>query len=522
MFLEDNLDDFDPGEVRGAVLYTLGQLKLNTWTVIDQMLNGLTRSDPYVRIMAARGLGELGNKHPTILNALIRYMDEGTFMFEGSINDRNAAVKSIGKLGVDILPDIIGKYLKASDEKSRHNLFLVMIAIKNLNPDKKERIFEVIRQSGLPQNFKELWNELSANDYALINEYSELISSQGTSRTGLENAIDTGLPVKRSSRSDGHYKDDDFSKQKDLLSLTTLIVLSELIHYLHTGQGKSDLGQIISRDLLDWGSEAGGLVVYKNGKLSFERYEPRCRGDNCRYIISEKLDADSPHALFSWHNHATKLLGNAEIAGPSGWHSAQDVSGGGDIGTAEQENKDGVVITYLGENKFNVNYYTYDGIVINLGDYSWDTSKVPLLTKEKIGELEKVYSENVVRRSDVIDNELERLLITTKNDCDSGAIPGAACSAMQTALETTNYDDKVNKIIMAQSALATPSIVAPDISKPPTDAEKSLNQKFGTLINKAQRPLDESVLEETLAARDYTTPRPCRKKQQRQRLPRNQ
>ena len=90
----------------------------------------------------------------------------------------------------------------------------------------------------------------------------------------------------------------------------------------------------------------------------WREYPPGKRvGDN-QYIESGELVDDAVLSLARWHCHTDPWRGE-ELAGP----------GIGDLRHASWCNSPGVVITHVNDKIFNVDYYTAEGVVIDIGNY---------------------------------------------------------------------------------------------------------------------------------------------------------
>ena len=111
-------------------------------------------------------------------------------------------------------------------------------------------------------------------------------------------------------------------------------------------------------------TEIGGVVKYTD-KLEFVPYEPMKEVDNCIYYPTSMRSTE--RSIANFHLHATGTDSNFVYEGPSET----------DLETAQNLNKPGVVITYLGNSPedriiINADFYTSDGEILDLGVYESD------------------------------------------------------------------------------------------------------------------------------------------------------
>ena len=105
-------------------------------------------------------------------------------------------------------------------------------------------------------------------------------------------------------------------------------------------------------------TEIGGLCFLAGGGLVFKSYDPgRCLGDN-QYVESPLMMSEAVYSLARWHCHADSWRGR-ELAGP----------GPDDLRYAAYLDSPVVVITYVNDKTCNIDYFTPEGIVIDLGNY---------------------------------------------------------------------------------------------------------------------------------------------------------
>lgn len=113
-------------------------------------------------------------------------------------------------------------------------------------------------------------------------------------------------------------------------------------------------------------TELGGLVnIIKEDpmqRFNFELYEPFKQEKNTSYISTWEMIGEP--AIFRFHLHAIKPGGNPDVAFPSN----------ADHRAANYYSTDCLVISYIGkttkgEFRANIDFYTKDGVTIDLGDY---------------------------------------------------------------------------------------------------------------------------------------------------------
>jgi len=212
-------------------------------------------------------------------------------------------------------------------------------------------------------------------------------------RDEIEDQINSRLSevgnTKRSDARNDPYSE-SFEDQKDKLNTVELNKINFLLTQLDSESVINQIGRIIKADLgtdkpsnletLDGvkndgtrGSfsfdpdrtEMGGVVSINDGKADFVPYQPRiCDNNHCYKPSEKKLIDNIAQAAFSFHLHATQE-DDSRYSGPSSGGNGAHA----DRGVARSQQYDGVVITSLGQGRFNVDYYTPDGEVIDLGNY---------------------------------------------------------------------------------------------------------------------------------------------------------
>ncbi|MBT5271968.1 hypothetical protein HOL83_01405 [Candidatus Woesearchaeota archaeon] len=223
--------------------------------------------------------------------------------------------------------------------------------------------------------------KFALQDLGLIMNHPEIIKSRLRSREELIESIQEDIPEVTFDNSEVRdYNTESFDESKYGLSTLTLLKIKLFLEALKDPDQKAKIGNMIVKNLRIIDTELGGLVFANDKGVKFKEYEPKCTGDVCTYQTSDKLSVDKIDGLSSFHLHALEIDGSHEFAGPSGTE--------GDLRTAAHSLSDGLVITHLGGehgiNTFNVDFYTPNGVVVDLGVYSWDLNKAPFLSaKEK-------------------------------------------------------------------------------------------------------------------------------------------
>ena len=111
----------------------------------------------------------------------------------------------------------------------------------------------------------------------------------------------------------------------------------------------------------------------QGGKVAFVERPPIHEHSNGNYAFStETLRRSFASGMGQFHLHAVDgHFDSSWGAGPSGQTKKTHNHGSADLGAAESLGLDGVVITSIGPGKFNVDYYTPEGVVIDLGNYEY-------------------------------------------------------------------------------------------------------------------------------------------------------
>lgn len=149
-----------------------------------------------------------------------------------------------------------------------------------------------------------------------------------------------------------------FIDQCNLLRYTDLIRIKLLLESLEQEEFTARIKMLLQQDFSDTTSETGGLGFLEQGEIVFKKYEPgRRQGDN-QYVESAQMVREGVLCVARWHCHTDKWR-SWELAGP----------GIDDLRYADWINCPVVVLTRLSEKKCNVDYFTPEGVVVDLGDY---------------------------------------------------------------------------------------------------------------------------------------------------------
>ncbi len=151
---------------------------------------------------------------------------------------------------------------------------------------------------------------------------------------------------------------ESFIDQCNLLRYTDLTRIKLLLESLRQEKFIERIKTLLRQDFFDMTSETGGLCFLERGEIVLNEYEPgRRQGDN-QYVESAKMVQDGVLCVARWHCHTDQWRA-AELAGP----------GIDDLRYADWINCPVVVLTRLSNKMCNVDYFTPEGIVVDLGNY---------------------------------------------------------------------------------------------------------------------------------------------------------
>jgi hypothetical protein len=152
-----------------------------------------------------------------------------------------------------------------------------------------------------------------------------------------------------------------FDAAADRLAVTDLLRVKLLLDALAKPQTVLALRRFLHDDLAQTESEIGGLCFLSGGQITLTPYPPdRPAGDNL-YIEPAAMTVDAVLCLARWHCHADPRR-NADAAGP----------GLDDLKFVASHDAPALVITRVNDTIINVDYFTPEGIVIDLGNYDAD------------------------------------------------------------------------------------------------------------------------------------------------------
>ena len=241
------------------------------------------------------------------------------------------------------------------------------------HPDFIRVVKEVYKNAKHPMYGDEEVGRFSFSDVGLIHSFisdPELLKHYTSMRYSdlYDSVLEELVNTRQSKRM---VNDGEVSAQRDLVSLvnlgkTDLYKIKRILDYLADANNIEEHGKRLKVDRDDETSEHGGLIFMVGGKIKFVDIDPGDRGNNGRYSQSKEYEEMAPVSLLVYHNHALKE-DNSPYSGTSG----MSLFGGGDLGNAARMQRDGLVFTLLGNNTFNVDYYTPEMVEVDLGVYQF-------------------------------------------------------------------------------------------------------------------------------------------------------
>lgn len=172
--------------------------------------------------------------------------------------------------------------------------------------------------------------------------------------------------VPGTSRSDDNAEySDRFADHAHKLTTPELHKLRKLQDALRTPEFREQVRQMLALALFQPGSEWGGQVLMEHGKVSLKMLPPADLNSSDSYAFPLE-HANPVDALAHFHLHATSERGDPRLAGPSSGYGGTVA----DLGVAYRFGQDGVVFSLVGPETVNVDFFTADGAVVNLGDHS--------------------------------------------------------------------------------------------------------------------------------------------------------
>ncbi len=158
------------------------------------------------------------------------------------------------------------------------------------------------------------------------------------------------------------WSDENLESHRSKLAWADLLTVLVIDDALSDAKLRGQLWEQVQRDLKDTSTELGGLLELNDGgRYEAVLYPPRPtarRGDE-EYVAPAEMFQSGPMALAHYHFHAQRI-NNRTYAGP----------GPGDEQFAMTHGRANIVITPVGEKRFNVDYYQGDGVVVDLGEFA--------------------------------------------------------------------------------------------------------------------------------------------------------
>lgn len=153
---------------------------------------------------------------------------------------------------------------------------------------------------------------------------------------------------------------EDFASQRNHMPYNDLLCIEWLLEALAAPPMTEELRLILKADRADIQSEAGGLCFLDRDtqRAVFRSYAPGSQLGDKQYVESWETLTAGVLSLARWHCHADPWRG-AEVAGP----------GVDDMKFAAYVNSPVVILTYIDDKIFNVDYLSPEGVVIDLGNY---------------------------------------------------------------------------------------------------------------------------------------------------------
>lgn len=162
---------------------------------------------------------------------------------------------------------------------------------------------------------------------------------------------------------------ESFVEQQDAPSEAELIKIRIVLTSLEDLGTRNQIQEVIKNELNnnpEW--ERGGLVILQGGKAVFKEIIATTHmTGKAAYALTDDAIRQSKLELGGFHLHATSPDESA-YAGPSGENHGDRLFFG-DLAASKLNDVDGFVITPIGNGMFNIDYYTTQGIVIDLGNY---------------------------------------------------------------------------------------------------------------------------------------------------------
>jgi len=148
---------------------------------------------------------------------------------------------------------------------------------------------------------------------------------------------------------------EDWSEE---LSWGDLLVIDAALDAMDRGAARATWFEQAERDRGDASTEYGGLVTWdEGGSLTARPYTAMLRDHDRKFIPPAAMTTDGYAALAQYHFHAQRYA-NARYAGP----------GRGDLKrVADRQRVNGLVLTFVGEGRLNVDFYRHGRVSVDLG-----------------------------------------------------------------------------------------------------------------------------------------------------------
>ncbi len=161
---------------------------------------------------------------------------------------------------------------------------------------------------------------------------------------------------KRVDYLDGFYSE-TFDDQAHQLSTIDLVTIKTILDQLQNQDVLSHIGLQLNNDLNDLKGEHGGFIRFNSSNKMILTDCSIQEGNNTTTNLDDSYIGRN-YSLVAWHMHAIPNTPPI-FAGPSNIYGDMEIS-----------IKD-VVITSIGPNEFNIDYYTSEGVVIDMGCYTF-------------------------------------------------------------------------------------------------------------------------------------------------------
>ncbi len=217
----------------------------------------------------------------------------------------------------------------------------------------EKRIAGLHNQDGYTFDARDSYMILQADPELLSRDRDRLVRSIASR---LERLSHTSRPPSYPGAPDDYPE--DFAGQQAKLSAVDLLRINLLLDTLAQPEPIHQIRRYVVADRADAASEYGGLCFLEEGAVTFQKFASQRQGGDNQYFWSGEMLQQRVLSLAVWHCHTNK---NAETqpAGP----------GLDDIRHAAWHDYPGLVISLLRDDAVNIDYYTPEGFVVDLGNY---------------------------------------------------------------------------------------------------------------------------------------------------------